>query len=193
MVTYPLIICSACIAIVVILQLIAICLLYYRIESLDTSSAFAQNNYGNIGTTAPDFEGLVGRNQEKLSSNEIKGTDVYILFISTGCQSCTRIVRELSLIGSIEKIKGLRVLAICVGNIDYCNELLDELPRGFERFSYIQSDLLEGFGLIGVPSLVEMDKDWTITNIVYPGGSEEIIDILETRVQAKIGEDQILG
>lgn len=109
------------------------------------------------GFSLPDLEGR----QIRLSS--YKGKNLILFFWTTWCPFCRRSLVELE--GKYPSIKaqGIEVLSIDIGEPIYkVKNLLERHPVSFPVLLDSDTDVAEGFRIIGVPTYVLVDSNGNI-------------------------------
>lgn len=142
-----------------------------------TSSAFAAGQFNKVlkpGDKAPDFQGIPAftpaGEQTSLTLSDVKDDVVVLVFLANHCPAVVGVEDRLNEFTSAYKDKGVRVVGVCVNDIDQ-----DKLPAIQKRitdkndgkinyaYGYDETQAVgKAYGAINTPSFFVLDKDRTI-------------------------------
>ena len=129
-----------------------------------------------VGSSAPYFIGRSLRpNVMMASSDEIKGTNCVLVFLTPTCGLCREIESMIKHTPSPE-LDGL--IVVCKGEIQECRHRLLDLD---EKLTIIVDDrnaVSASFSVTGYPTAVLIDGDWTITGFRFPRSGQEVLGYL---------------
>ncbi len=165
--------------IVAILQLAIVLLLAHKLERLRlvlehgkgaTSSPFPS------GAVAPKFSAVDLESRVQVSSSNFYGEPRLLLFLSTGCADCIKVIAGLKSLPA-DRLTGLLVL--CIDDHKSCVQYLEDLADRIPVLTQGDTDVSASYRVTSVPTGVAIDNEWRIKEFQYPSSENDVLEALE--------------
>lgn len=162
----------------VVVQGLAICVLFYKNnELLEVAAGGGLVGGRMVGTLVPSFLARDLRTGRVVSHEQFLGTAALLLFVSPTCPACLRLVAELAVALGDGRTRTKRLLVYCDGSDNGCADAyasgfrdLDATPLLAEHDSRVPAL----FAVPALPALVEVDDAWRIVAYSYPSKCEDV-------------------
>ena len=163
--------------IVVVIQGLAICGLFYRNAELAEIAATSGGNASGLprGSAAPAFSAIDLAGGSVVPSSSFLGRRTCVLFVSVECGDCRKLMAGLGAAPRGAEVPGLVVY--CQGSKRGCVSLCGSVAERGIVLAQHEDDIAAMFGLSAFPAIVEMDQAWRIVGYSYPETPEHVIGV----------------
>lgn len=121
------------------------------------------------GQTAPDFTlPLLDAGGSEITLSDLRGQVVYVDFWASWCLPCIRSLPEISTLHDQYRDRGFEVIAITIDNpLEDATEFLRDLevPLDYRIAADVDADVMDAYGVRGMPTSFLVDRDGTIRMI----------------------------
>ena len=183
--TAPLVIAHVGLWVAVVAEGLLICVLLYQNNRLLQVAGQGDIVGGRLaaGASAPQIRVADLRTGSPLTSEQLAGERVAVLFVTPTCEECRRLMRDLQgALASLEHVDGLVVC--CAGASANCAAAFGQHSGRLSLFADEDGDLAQQFGIRAQPALVELDAAWRIVGYSYPSSPDHVLRILPERALA---------
>ena len=160
--------------VVVVIEGLAICVLYYRNNELLRVAATGNASGKPVGSRALHFKAINIRTNELVDTINYEGGRVWIIFVQMGCMDCHSLLDEISrreIIPATENDTSLFVY--CDGSTRGCLEITQKFDPRIVILSRHKSDVIVEYRLPTLPAIVEINPCWNISGYSYPSSFDE--------------------
>lgn len=178
---------------VVALQALAICVLYYRNTELMKLAMKGGGRGDLVGSLSPKFEALDIRKKNVVNSDDIVSERTNILFVSSDCFVCQKLIDDLSRRSEVlvDRLNSCKLVIYCERSKRGCTRFLAEIDSRILTLIEHQYDVSDLFSIKSPPVLVEIDHlSLRIINITYPFSTDDIFSSLNRSTVWKSGTDE---
>lgn len=163
---------------VVVLEALAICVLYHKNTELLNLSMRGGGSSDLMGSQYAQFEALDVRSENVVSSSDILNQRTNILFVSSDCFVCQKLINELG--GRcryfVDRLDSCKLIIYCQGSFRGCARFLAELDANILTLSAHERDVAALFSVRTPPVLVEIDHpSGRIVNYTYPFSVDDFL------------------
>jgi hypothetical protein len=127
-----------------------------------------------VGTPAPEFEGIGFGSTRPVSLGDLNGQGGVILFLSA-CEVCIRLVDSLRQSSTIDLPP---IVAFCQGGEVPCARIAKGLPPGVHVLLKSAEETAMRYGISSVPTAVVVDEKRAIRGYGHPEGIEDLRQLL---------------
>lgn len=171
---------------IVLVEALAICILYYRNTTLLQLVKQGQGANSLIGSLSPQFSALEVRTGKVLTSNEIISDQTYLLFINSNCFVCQKLLDDLHEHREIlEELEKFNLVIYCQGSHRGCARSLKTLDSRIVILVEQDKDIAELFSIKTPPVLVEINSHGRIVNQSYPFSTTDLMTSHQVSVTAE--------
>jgi hypothetical protein len=129
-----------------------------------------------LGVAAPRFSATDLHSGRSIQSSEFVGTLRVLLFLSTECNVCRGLARELAHAAPTE-LNGL--IVYCPGPHSVCQSVLGRLASKVPVLVQDTTDIAGLFRVEGSPVAVLIDEKWRVSGFRYPSSAGEFLASLK--------------
>ena len=162
---------------VVIVETLAICVLYHRnteLMKLVTQGGHSASSL--IGLPCPKFTVQDLRSEQILRSVDIFTKRTHLLIISSSCFNCEKLIDELRNHQELlDTVAYLNFIIYCQGSRRGCSRMLETLDQQILTMVAHEEDLTEIFSAQNPPVLVEIEASGRIVKFAYPFSSDDLL------------------